>query len=109
MEQTNELSISLNEIVDLAVEFWRFEKFLEKSVQNSPAVNHYLRQTRQFFSKNSIETIDLTNQNYEAGLAIEVIDFVENGGNQEFISEMTSPIVLFQGKVIRHGQAVVGK
>jgi hypothetical protein len=105
------VAISLTGVTDLAIEVWRLERWLMEapSGQSTAAVRYATRRIGALLHQLGMETIDITGQPYDPGLAIEII-----GSNQDpalppgvvVVDEMVTPLCLWRGKVVRHGQAV---
>ena len=97
------LQIGLGSIADLAVEWWRLERW---AVDDSKIVGrHVARRVARFLEENGIEVVDLTGKPYEAGLAAEVLERIPDDGEPR-VEETVSPIVLWKGTVVKQGQVV---
>ncbi len=102
--------VLLLDLIDLAVEVWRLENGYRNAAESPIFINHFLRRTQAFLKKYEIEIVDLTGKIYEPGLAVEVVDLINqnsDGEQSEVINEMVTPIVLQSGQVVKHGQIVL--
>lgn len=113
---TNELpqtlEVSLQTLAELAVEYWRLERWASGEEQETSVshARHVARRLGKFLAAHGLEVIDLTGRAYEPGLAVEVIDAFEDPSlptGAQLVDETVAPIVLFRGAVVRHGQVVV--
>jgi hypothetical protein len=106
------LEVSLSSLAELAVEWWRLERWAggaEQEASRSHA-RHVARRLGKFLSERGLEVIDLTGRIYEPGLAVEVLDAFEDAtlpAGAQLVDETVAPIVLWRGEVVRHGQVVV--
>ena len=112
-ELPGKLDVPLDSLVELAIESWRLEHWLAGLPPEKVAskLRHIARRLQKFLTERELAALDLTGQKYEPGMAVEVLEVVpdENpraGG--KLIVEMVAPIVLWRGRVVRHGQVVVG-
>lgn len=101
-------------MAELAVECWRLAQCMEMVDDASQRVglSHVHRKIAKFLENAGLQTLDLVGQPYDPGLALEVLETLELEGappGSRTIGRMTSPIVLYQGQVVRHGVAVVFK
>ena len=110
VEHTEGIIVSVNEIADLAIEFWRLRQWMitighEK--QMAP-LRHYYREMEQFLAACHVEIIDLVGREYDAGMAVDIIDSISAtaGMGQTMIVETVSPLVIRNGQVIRYGKII---
>jgi len=108
------LEVSLTALAELAVEWWRLERWASGAEASASHARHVARRMGRFLSERELSVLDLTGRRYEPGLAVEVLDVVRDAGagaeqGTEVIDEMVSPIVLWRGTVVRHGQVIVRK
>lgn len=107
-----QLDVPLASLVELAIESWRLEHWIaamppEKSASK---VRHIARRLQKFLSERELSALDLTGQKYEPGMAVEVLEVFADErlrADEKLIAEMVAPIVLWRGRVVRHGQVVV--
>lgn len=65
---------------------------------------------KSFLDARGLEVLDVTGRAYEPGLAVEVLDAYADASlpaGSKVIGETVSPIVLWRGSVVRHGQVVI--
>lgn len=102
----------MNSIIELAVAYWRLEKWVASApVEKKLAANSSLRTMKRFLDSNGIEIKDLTGQSFDYGMNIEVIhnDMPEDADDQKaIISETIKPMILQNGEVVSRGQVVIG-
>src|SRR5688500_11357195 len=108
------LEVSLSSLAELAVEWWRLERWAGSFGPVAPAspARHVARRLARFMAERELSVLDLAGRRYEPGLAVEVVDVVRDAGaaaGMEVVEEMLSPIVLWRGTVVRHGQVIVRK
>jgi hypothetical protein len=105
------VAVPLSALVDVAVESWRLERWLKQldGGQSNAAGRFVSRRLAQFVSRFQLETLDLTGQRYEPGLAVELLGNVHDETlppDMVVVDEMVAPLCLWQGKVVRLGQVV---
>lgn len=106
------VEIPISDLAELVVEAWRLDRhFAARSGDTVPAAwRHAARRLGDFLAKQGFTVLDLTGRSYDPGLAVLVVDVVEDPGvptDQAVIEEMLAPIVLWRGAVARPGQVVV--
>ena len=109
-ELPKSLAVSLSSLAELAVEWWRLERWEVGSEESSPQARHAARRLGRFLSEHGLEVLDVTGRPYEPGLAVEVLDAYADASlpaGARVIDETVSPIVLWRGAVVRHGQVVI--
>ena len=109
-ELPHTLNVSLNALAELAVEWWRLERWAGAAEESSPQARHAARRLGLFLSKHGLEVLDVTGRPYEPGLAVEVLDAFADASlpvGAQVVDETVAPVVLYRGAVVRHGQVVV--
>ena len=106
------LEVPLGSLVEMAIECWRLERWLNGAGRESPSshVRHVARRLAKFLEERGLEIMDLTGRRYEPGLAVEVLDTIgddELAEGVEVVDEMISPVVLWRGTVVHHGQVII--
>ncbi len=104
------LNVSLASLAELAVEWWRLERWAGGSEDSSPQARHVARRLGRFLSEHGFEVLDVTGRPYEPGLAVEVLDAFEDPRlppDAQVVDETVAPVVLYRGAVVRHGQVVI--
>ena len=114
MKLPETLEVPLSSLAELAVECWRLERWAASCGPDAPVspARHVARRLGRFLSERELSVLDLTGRPYEPGLAVEVVDVVRDArapAGLEVVEEMLSPIVLWRGAVVRHGQVIVRK
>ena len=99
------LEVPLSSLAELAVDCWRLERWAGAE-ESASLARHVARRLNKFLSGRGVSVVDLTGQPYDPGLAVEVLDVVGEG-NAQAIGEMVAPVVLWRGRVVRHGQVIV--
>ncbi|HEX8499336.1 MAG TPA: hypothetical protein VF659_02000 [Pyrinomonadaceae bacterium] len=104
------LPVALSSLAELAVEWWRLERWAGAAGESSPQARHVARRLGKFLSDLGVEVLDVSGRAYEPGLAVEVLDAFEDArlpAGSQVIDETVAPVVLFRGAVVRHGRVVV--
>jgi hypothetical protein len=104
------LDVALSALAELAVEWWRLERWADDSEESSPQARHAARRLGRFLSEHGLEVLDVTGRPYEPGLAVEVLDAFEDARlpqGAQVVDETVAPVVLYRGAVVRHGQVVI--
>jgi hypothetical protein len=104
------LNVGLSSLAELAVEWWRLERWAGGSGDSSPQARHAARRLGRFLSEHGLEVLDVTGHVYEPGLAVEVLDAFEDARlprGSQVVDETVAPVVLYRGAVVRHGQVVI--
>ena len=114
MKLPETLEVSLSSLAELAVECWRLERWAASFGPDAPVspARHVARRLGRFLGERELSVLDLTGRPYEPGLAVEVVDVVRDArapAGLEVVEEMLTPIVLWRGTVVRHGQVIVRK
>lgn len=110
----DKLHVPLDALIELAIESWRLEQWLAALPPEKVAskLRHIARRLQKFLSERELAALDLTGQKYEPGLAVEVLEVLTDESlraRDKLIVEMVAPIILWRGRVVRHGQIVVGQ
>jgi hypothetical protein len=103
------LEVPLSALAELAVEWWRLDRWAGGSEPTASHARHVARRLGRFLEERELSVLDITGRRYEPGLAVEVVDVVSEGAAEatEVVEEMLTPIVLWRGTVVRHGQVIV--
>jgi hypothetical protein len=104
------LDVSLSSLAELAVEWWRLERWAGGSEESSPQARHAARRLGRFLTDHGLEVLDVTGRPYEPGLAVEVLDAFQDPrlpAGSQVVDETVEPVVLHHGAVVRHGQVIV--
>jgi hypothetical protein len=108
---SDSLPVPLSALIDLAIEAWRLERWVSEldSGQSAAAGRFVARRVTNFVVGCGLETVDMTDQRYEPGLAVELLGHVQDttlAPGTVLVDEMVAPLCLWHGKVVRLGQVV---
>ena len=111
-ELPHQLDVPLDSLVELAIESWRLEHWLAglPPEKVTSKLRHIARRLQKFLTERELSALDLTGQKYEPGMAVEVLEVVPDEQARapgKLIVEMVAPVVLWRGRVVRHGQVVI--
>lgn len=102
----------MTDLKELAVAYWRLKKWVsDLNTDKKLPAESALRVFEEYISNNNIEIVDLTNQIYDAGLAVEII-YCENNetpSESPIITEMLRPVILQNNNLILNGQVVISQ
>ena len=104
------LPVSLSALAELAVEWWRLDRWASGAHEAGAHARHVARRLAKFLSEQGLEVLDVAGRAYEPGLAVEVLDAFRDARlppGAQVVDETVTPVVLFRGTVVRHGQVVV--
>ena len=108
-----ELSLGVNDLVDLAIEVWRMEQRVAKSSSNLPeqqlkGLENSIQKLRRYLSKYDIEIVDYKNQKYNDGLNLDILSVEKDPSLHEpVIKETVEPTVLCKGQVVRKSKIIL--
>lgn len=113
--QTKFVDISPNtqSIVEVAIEVWRLEKRLTKaksdlSEDQNKAFENSISKLKRFLDKNDITYTDYTDQKYNEGLNLDVLNIEkDNSVTESIIKETHEPAVFHKGQLIKKAKVVV--
>lgn len=113
--QTKFIDISPNtqNIVEVAVEVWRLEKRLSKATAHlsddqNKAFENSISKLKRFLDKNDITFTDYTDQKYNEGLNLDVLNIEkDNNVKESIIKETHEPAVFHKGQLIKKAKVVV--
>lgn len=108
-----ELSLGVNDLVDLAVEVWRMEQRISKSASSLPeqqlkGLENSVQKLKRYISKYDIEIVDYTNQKFNDGLNLDVLS-VEKDQNiaAPIVKETIEPTILVKGQVVKKAKIIL--
>ena len=109
---TSLIQIPLDNLIEVSVAWWRFNRWLAgyESDRSLAAARQMSRKLGELLKECHIEIIDIENKVYDPGLAVEIIDIIEDSGLIEcdgIIDETITPIIMFQGNVLKQRQIVL--
>lgn len=108
-----QLSVSANELVDLALEIWRMEQRLTK-VANTLPENHRkglensILKLKKYISNYDIEIVDYTDQKFNDGLNLDVLSVEKDSAvTTPTVKETVEPTILVKGQVVRKAKIIL--
>lgn len=108
-----EISLGVNELVDLAVEVWRMEQRIAKSSSSLPenqlkGLENSIQKLRRYLEKYDVEIIDYKNQKYNPGLNLDVLSVEKNTDLPEsIVKETVEPTIMCKGQVVRKAKIIL--
>lgn len=103
----------INELVDLAVDYWRLEKRIEKikpqlTPENIKRMESSLRRIENYLRKNYIELSDYTGRFANDGINVDVIAVERDSTiKKPIIKETIEPMVYYKGNLRRKSQVII--
>lgn len=110
-----QLSLGVNELVDVAIEIWRIEQRLAKSASVLPenqkkGLDNSVQKLRRYVEKYDIEIIDYTNQKFNEGLNLDILSVEQNPLLQwPTVKETIEPTIILKGQVVRKAKIILVK
>src|SRR5690348_5987904 len=105
------LALPLSSIVSLAIEHWRLSGCVADIASDSAGpARHALRRIGDVLAQCQVEAIELDGKPFDAGMAAEVIDRIEDDSlarGESIVDETISPLVLWRGQVVKGAQVVI--
>lgn len=108
-----QLSVSANELVDLAVEIWRMEQRLTKIANTLPenhrkGLENSILKLKKYISNYDIEIVDYTNQKFNDGLNLDVLSVEKDPAvATPTIKETVEPTILVKGQVVKKAKIIL--
>lgn len=108
-----ELSIGVNELIDLAVEIWRMEQRIAKSSSNLPdnqlkGLENSIQKLRRYLEKYDIEIVDYRNKKYNEGLNLDILSVEKDPSLPEsMVKETVEPTIMCKGQVVRKAKIIL--
>jgi len=108
-----QLSIDVNELINLAVEVWRIEQRIAKSasdLQESQlkGLENSVQKLKRYLEKYDIEIIDYKNQKFNEGLNLDILSVEKNASIPEsIVKETVEPTVMCKGQVVRKAKIIL--
>ena len=103
----------MSDIKSLAVAKWRLEKWLDKAdIDKKLPAESSIRVISEYLEEQGIKIIDPSGQEYDTGLAVDVVcveDTESKSRKPSVITQVMAPIVLENDEVISRGQVVISK
>jgi hypothetical protein len=108
-----EISIETNDLVELAIEFWRMEHKISRisstlAEDQRESLNSSMNKLKRYLDKNDIEIVDHTNQKYSDGENLEILAVEKDpNASDTIIKETKEPTILHKGEVIHLGKVII--
>lgn len=110
-----DLSVDVNELIDLAVEVWRIEQRIVKSATSLPesqlkGLENSTQKLRRYIQKYDVEIVDYKNQKYNDGLNLDILSIEKDANISEpTIKETVEPTIIYKGQVVRKAKIILLK
>ena len=108
-----ELSLGVNDLVDLAVEIWRMDQRLAKSMSALPenqqkGLQISIEKLKRYVGKYDIEILDYTNQKFNDGLNLDILSVEKDSSlPAPIVKETIEPTILVKGQVVRKAKIIL--
>jgi hypothetical protein len=107
------VEIEKKDFIKFAIEVWRLRNYIEP-IQDKKftIIRHSILNVFSLLEKEGISFVELKNQIYDAGMAVEVIDIEENPQRLKgvnVIKEVFEPLILLNGQIINQGRVILEK
>jgi hypothetical protein len=105
------IEIEKKDFIKFAIEVWRLRNCIEPIQEKKfSIIRHSILNIFSLLEKEGISFVELKNQTYDAGMALEVIDIEENPQRLKglnIIKEVIEPLILLNGQIINHGRVIL--
>lgn len=108
-----EISLGVNDLVELAVEVWRIEQRIKKSIttiseNQAKGLESSIQKLKRYLERYDLEIIDYTNQRFNDGLNLDVLS-VEKDPNVRTpsVKETVEPTILCKGQVVKRAKVIL--
>jgi hypothetical protein len=108
-----QLSIGVNDLVELAVEVWRMEQRITKSAAELPenqlkGLENSIQKFRRYLEKYDIEIVDYRNTKYNPGLSLDILSVEKDLSLPEpIVKETVEPTIMCKGQVVRKAKIIL--
>lgn len=108
-----QLSVSANELVELAVDIWRMEQRLAKVSESLPenhkkGLENSMHKLRKYISNYDVEIIDYTNQKFNDGLNLDVLSVEKDPTvTTPTVKETVEPTIVVKGQVVKKAKIIL--
>jgi molecular chaperone GrpE (heat shock protein) len=108
-----ELSLGVNELVDLAVEVWRIEQRVAKSASSLPenqlkGLENSVQKLKRYLEKYDIQIVDYKNTKYNDGLNLDILSVEKDPTLPEpTVKETVEPTIMCKGQVVRKAKIIL--
>ena len=110
-----QLSLGVNELIELAIEIWRIEQRINKSLSVIPenqkkGIENSIQKLKRYLQKYDIEIVDYTGQKYNEGLNLDVLSVDKDDVAKEpYVKETVEPTIMCKGLVVKKAKIVIAK
>lgn len=105
-----DISLSTEALIELAVEIWRIGQKDYSSLPDSQAqgIKNSIKRLERFLEKHDIEIKDYTNQKFNEGLNLDVLEIEKDPAIKEpIIKKTVEPTILCKGQVVKRAKVVL--
>ncbi|MBP7804673.1 MAG: hypothetical protein KA052_00425 [Candidatus Pacebacteria bacterium] len=108
-----ELSLGVNDLVDLAIEIWRMDQRILESgssltENHSKGLNNSIERLKRYIEKYDIEIVDYTNQKFNDGWNLEILSVEKDPSIPHPIVKKTiEPTIICKGQVARRAKIIL--
>lgn len=108
-----DMSQSVSNLVELAVEVWRMEQRVTKCLTALPenqqaGLQSSIQKLKKYLEKCDIEIVDYTGQKFNEGLNLDVLSVEKNTEiSQSTVKETIEPTIMCKGQVIRKAKIIL--
>lgn len=108
-----ELSLGVNDLVDLAVEVWRMEQRVAKSASSLPenqlkGLENSIQKLKRYIEKYDIQIVDYRDTKYNDGLNLDILSVEKDPTLTESrVKETVEPTIMCKGQVVRKAKIIL--
>jgi len=108
-----ELSLGVNDLVDLAVEVWRMEQRVVKSASSLPenqlkGLENSIQKLKRYLEKYDIQIVDYKDTKYNDGLNLDILAVEKDPSLPEpRVKETVEPTIMCKGQVVRKAKIIL--
>ena len=108
-----EMSVGVNELVDLAVEVWRIEQRISKSASGLAenqlkGLDNSVQKLKRYLEKYDVEIVDYKNQKFNEGLNLDILSVEKDPSLlQPIVKETVEPTIMCKGQVVRKAKIIL--
>ena len=108
-----ELSLGVNDLVDLAVEVWRMEQRVAKSALSLPenqlkGLENSIQKLKRYLEKYDIQIVDYKDTKYNDGLNLDILSVEKDPTLPEpRVKETVEPTIMCKGQVVLKAKIIL--
>lgn len=108
-----EISLGVNDFIELALEVWRIEQRISKIIAVIPesqvkGLENSIQKLKRYLEKYDVEILDYKDQKFNEGLNLDVLSVEKDPSIQEpKIKETIEPTIMLKGQVIRKAKVIL--